>query len=214
LIVEHARYGDLESVLEVVDESCFHVEHILPLLLKWMFVIAEALEVMHGLYLTHSDVKPKNVLVFDRLEVKLADLGSVVVHHQDPDCASGLQQSDGESDLSDEEQGGTLGYMPLLGVGTSAGDMFSFGMTCVHIINRRRLQQAWQNDIQQAKRTLVSMDNENVSNILIDFIDRCTDVHNPSHRPTAGECKQILTKVMAIVPVVSHDLIDALEREL
>jgi serine/threonine protein kinase len=182
-----------------------------------MYTIAEAIQAMHALHLKHLDVKPKNILVFDKFEVKLADMGSAKVETDQSKSnvcvssslsASALEEESYGNSYDSMRQSGTPGYCAPDAVQTLASDLYSFGMTCVHIINcKRPPTEGWLRDVKMAKTTLNTRElyPQDVSDILSDLLTRCLD-NNPSKRPTAGYCIETLGALLERYPVTEEDI--------
>ncbi len=74
--MEASPYGDLGDVIrDNIVRSYLDSKQGLGLLLRWMYEVASGLEYMHRLFVRHGDLKPANILVFDNLHAKIADLG-------------------------------------------------------------------------------------------------------------------------------------------
>jgi serine/threonine protein kinase len=155
------------------------------------------------------------VLVFEGLHVKLADLGlSRKVSVQEPPSigttASDLSLLDsclskGRSCTSNRFISsitgcgvGTWAYMaPEVGTGgsiSSMSDMYSFGMTCVHIVFGRMINGGVASLILQLEQHLLDCygryRDEGVDvDALIEFVTRCLSIDS-NKRPTARECAE------------------------
>lgn len=68
LYLEYMSNGDLAEYLQRQGP-----DFSLPLKFRWVCQIAEALEVVHAHHLVHGDLKPKNLLLDDNLNLKLCD---------------------------------------------------------------------------------------------------------------------------------------------
>jgi serine/threonine protein kinase len=176
-----------------------------------MYTIAEALDAMHTLHLKHLDVKPKNILVFEQFRVKLADLGgseSVATLARD----HGGSTEKAAAAIEESEQsfnGGTLGYRAPDDSASIASDMFAFGMTCVHLINSKRPDKMqWQSDIIAAKKVLREgiYAESGLGASLIELITGCTNPYEPSLRPSAVQCKEIIAEWMIRYPFTEQDV--------
>ena len=196
------------------------------LLIRWMRDIAYGIQEMHKRLVRHGDIKPANVLLFPGcdcdsnpeeilttcLHVKLTDFGgsskdtkyNLHVVNVDNGEIESTDDSDRLSDvsLSNETLTLTPGYIPpeylqrrrTIG---NASDIFSFGMTCVHLINGKtpssseggmslteamdKLSTILDGDYKQAMVALK----------LKELIKKCCDI-NILNRPYIDECVQEL----------------------
>jgi serine/threonine protein kinase len=135
--------------------------------------------------------------------VKLADMGKCRV------------QGDDDDDDDDDFLAGTLGYCIPDEPHSIASDLFSFGMTCVHIINCKRPEIVNLNlrrHIYNAQKILRESQiyPKDVREVLSEIISSCTQA-NPSERPSAGYCSEKLLSLLNGHPV-SEDDISSLHR--
>jgi serine/threonine protein kinase len=70
LLIEHAKYGDLFSILPKLKE--------IPesKLLKFYFQFLKAMHYLHGQGFVHRDIKPENILITRKFSPRLADFGT------------------------------------------------------------------------------------------------------------------------------------------
>jgi serine/threonine protein kinase len=212
LVMEGAPYGDLNTILlQPSVRSYLNSSSGLHLIYQWIDGILRGIYHMHRVFVQHCDIKPHNVLVFDGLHVKLADLGlSRKAKHVNSDFneSEGFMnkvvlphkiQSISGSSSSSNMMIGTLQYMaPELRMGGSVtwqSDMFSFGMTCVHIINQESPTIQFSPFVQKAKTNLLSKyhahDHDHMVSSLIDMLSGCVAIQL-NVRLTAENCLQIL----------------------
>ena len=214
VVMEYAPYGDLGSFLlsDTIEEyfETFN-ERTLALLIRWMYQIANGVDYMHRVSMQHCDIKPLNVLVFDGLNVKLTDLGLTRKAK-----LTYLSSSGGEPNAVNtcSQCCGTWAYMApemrKLEVNhpNNSTDIYSYGMTCVHLINRRLIDneyRPWQN----AQRVLSTFPHE-VTTSLIELLDRCLSV-TADQRPTASECVTQLKNMLDRLRFDETDIMKTLE---
>ena len=251
VVMELAPYGSLKTVLlnvrAAVDNQTMKPLP-LSLLIKWMMEIALAIQDMHMVSLKHLDVKPDNILVFDGLHVKLSDLGLTKQHdhiEEEDSRESTIEGLDAEEDVRHREKmmaiassmssmsvtsfTGTRGYCAPETKQTLASDIFSFGMTCVHILHHRKYHEiGWMKEAARAKQLLVpeltapstasgsiSVDkciwgDEEFSlrQGLAELIENCLN-RDPQSRPTASQCVTVLQDLY----VTCHVQLDQNEME-
>ena len=283
LVMELAEYGDLDNVLYLMNNSPslyqasnsskYENNHnpllslTLPLIVKWMYQITSALHYMHRYFLKHLDLKPKNVLVFQGLNVKLTDFGisakedhvqkliitgsvkggAIVARDAENNEIRGIGTNsnsiassavDGNTTIdsmshenscsfgystSDSSSGGvtngvthtvagTPGYMdPLMAEKGKLleSDIFSFGMTCVHIINQRKPNQSsWQRDFRTAMSEI-----QGLSPALAELVAQCCSM-TLSVRPTAENCCESLDLIQQALPEMDLDVLHIFEEEI
>ncbi len=76
LIMEGAVYGDLSKLItNTAMIRYLEQPYGIKLILQWMIEMMDGIRHMHRVFVRHGDLKPQNILVFDNLHVKLADLG-------------------------------------------------------------------------------------------------------------------------------------------
>ncbi len=259
VVMELAPYGDLHSLLHFMtqDNTAVGIENKpLPLsvLIQCMLDITKGIRDMHMFSLKHRDIKPKNILVFQNLKVKLSDFG-LTKYHTD----SQVEYSNGTDDIDDDMlehiQGnselsmtsahtdgesldslvlttsavgtdgdhttcvtstivGTHGYVAPDRVQTMASDIFSLGITFIHIVNHRyNTSQGWKEQARHAKNKLISFDSwkeepveirESLGGLIEQMID--TD---PTRRPTAESLVKELSKLLnscRIDPSIVEDI--------
>ncbi len=125
-------------VMEYVEGQSLHtaIEHgpiALPRLLEWGAQLADALATAHARGLVHRDVKPGNVLITQRDQVKLLDFGLARMAQALPDDAVGDLATVSAALTADGVVSGTWAYMsPEQTRGESLdarSDVFSLGVT-------------------------------------------------------------------------------------
>jgi serine/threonine protein kinase len=182
VVMERAPYGSLHDIL-FDDEVQSYLDSELGarLMLQWMFEIVSGLAHMHRFSVRHGDIKPLNVLVFEGLQVKLADLGfslrtcaqaslentfapMVVSSHSESKLDLSVSRYSG----SLMNGGGTIGFMAPETTFTLASDIYSFGITCVVIVLQCNV-----NGVQDALRRAARWWNQQTNDeAAIQLIDR------------------------------------------
>ncbi len=222
LVMEGARYSDLNSLLlnPCISEYLQSIAGF-SLIIRWMYEIVNALMYIHRLYIRHGDLKPHNVLVFDGLHVKITDFGlsnkpTGSTSTPLPAVLEGKKSlrmsndSDNERDdcssLTVTNVQGTDIYLPpeqrTSQRPTLASDIFSFGVTCVHIINRKKPGLSFKPAFQEAQRQCLESYGHQFGkevNQLMSLVERCLAV-SKDDRPSAKECVDNLTILIDNVP--------------
>ena len=203
MVTELANYGDLESILTLAHFDLPKLPF--QLLLQWMLDIAIGIKELHKFGIAHCDIKPANALVFETLKLKLSDVGlsrktknNVPISHP----KDGMSSED--SSITNTFRVGTAGYMdPEIilanGVGvTLASDIFSFGMTCTHIINQRKPNARWRPFVNEAITKIESSNSlsEVGKNILVNMMNNCCRAE-ASKRQSIHNCIEDLTNVIS-----------------
>ena len=128
IILDYFMYGSLDKFLDRND-ILSSINHLDLVMIAWIFDISAALDYIHSKKVKHLDVKPANCLVNDKLSLCISDFGLSKEH-------SSFRASTLKSSIA-----GTLAYCApevLTRTHSSfASDIFSLGMSVVHIITRR-----------------------------------------------------------------------------
>jgi hypothetical protein len=209
VVMELACYGDLLNLLDAdFIENYLNSIQGPGLILQWMLEIANGLAEMHRYYIRHGDIKPLNILVFEGLHVKLADLGySKRTQYASQETSSERisYSADGTVNSVDllrasasNMGGGTQGYIAPEQPRTVASDLYSFGVLCLHIVPLRlpsftAVARAFQDAANWWKERCPE------GEAVMELIERCLS-HSPEERPTAQECVETLKKIMETVP--------------
>ncbi len=205
VVMELSPYGDLEQLLN----DCILYHEFIPMWLRitWMRDIACALRDLHQYFMLHLDLKPKNILVFPGLKVKLTDFGLTKkdlgemskdstglldAFHNVPNSEYGNSESSLTIPI-----GGTVGYRaPEIIVAlcaSTASDIFSFGMTCLHIAKDvKPNSNDWGNFVRQLSPLLESSGDIKLS----EFIKNDCCVYELSKRVSATVCVEMLNKLL------------------
>ncbi len=212
--MEAAPHGHLAKVL-----TCTHsppsTALSLALMLRWMYEIASGIYYMHRIFIQHGDIKPLNVLLFDGLHVKLADFGWTrkARFAIDGDIQTWGVPVSRDMGLTNTTQsgGGTFVYMaPEVRHSfrpSVESDIFSFGMTCIHIINGCQPDIKYLRERDNAKGRLerqYGADNIVVV-ALLSLLDECIS-QSKSVRPTSKHCVQILQDLLSDLNVQEEEI--------
>jgi hypothetical protein len=206
IIMEGARYGSLQNALHQTSmQMLFDSNNGPRLMLQWMYEIVSGLAYMHRFNVRHQDMKPLNVLLFDGLHVKLADLGLSKRSTLSYPCTTlscRLCDADDAQGSGSSMNGGTPGFMAPDNNASLAIDMFSFGVTCLHIILRLKFNKIVvtgafddRNKVLLLHSTTWWKERCPEGGAVIALIERCLS-HSPEERPTAQECVETFEKVM------------------
>src|SRR4029079_13693760 len=109
---------ELQLLMELVDGTSLDVQrpNSLGTLIQVFIQVASGLAAMHRMGYVHADIKPNNILVNEKLAVKIIDFG------QSCATSTGKARTHGTPDYIAPEQ---VGRGPL----TAATDVFNFGAT-------------------------------------------------------------------------------------
>lgn len=222
VVMEYAPFGDLHEILYLYAEASDNADVSplpLALLIQWMLDISKGVRDMHMFSLRHRDIKPKNILVFEDLKVKLGDFGLAKYHTEEISDANhatfdnmhdlharSMDQSGYTTVASDSSSivtdyttndtsgvttktviAGTRGYIAPERSQTIASDIFSLGITFVHMINHRYSPSAgWKEQARIASEKLLAWNEEDpeMRQMLSILIEQMLD-SNPINRPTA-----------------------------
>ena len=228
IVMEASPYGDLGKVVRGNKaRSYLDSKQGLGLLLRWMYEVASGVEYMHRLFVRHGDLKPANILVFDNLHVKIADLGwsrkslDIERYAHSANCAGLIAQQDNDNIpkvLSSDQKsyrttasnfvgGGTPGYMPpeqVLGQRvTLSGDMFSFGATWLHVINGSN-----ESTFDDAKKRCLELYEKHWCeevNDMLKLLEKCLS-SEPRDRLEATECVEMVKMLSSKIDLSDEEL--------
>jgi TPR repeat protein len=118
VVLELAPYGSLSLILK--DNSSFPI---IPVALKigWLSDLADAVRFLHSKEIMHKNISADNLLVFEKLRVKLGDFG--------PEKGKARSDGDVKAYLAPEVR---EGKNPEYG-----SDVYSYSMTAIQIFARR-----------------------------------------------------------------------------
>ncbi len=122
IVLELAPYGSLDKLLKESTVDEFPVS----LIIAWLKDLADAMKFLHEREIKHRDLKAENMLLFEKLQVKLCDFGPAKQHL---------------SNVTADDNSGTICFLaPEIRVGQIAdlsSDIFSFAMTGIQIMTRK-----------------------------------------------------------------------------
>jgi TPR repeat protein/serine/threonine protein kinase len=122
IVLEYAPYGSLDRLLRETTLEEFP----LSLVIAWLTDVADALNFLHQREIMHRDMKAENMLLFERLSIKLCDFGPAK-HHL--------------SSVTADDNSGTICFLaPEVRIGQVAelsADIFTFAMVAIQIMTRK-----------------------------------------------------------------------------
>ena len=126
------EYVEAQTLSELIDSRALDPRQILSIAIQ----ICEALAEVHSRRIIHRDVKPANVMVTGRGQVKLLDFGIAKSFHPTPaQQASGI---DSKADADTGEVAGTISYMSPEQIRgedlDERTDVFSFGVLLYEMV--------------------------------------------------------------------------------
>ena len=218
VVMEYACYWDLDVLIKHDAMKTLMMSYnplSIALIIRWLYQIACGIEYMHRFHIQHCDIKPKNILVFDNLHVKLTDLGiSMQSRRSDDDIdieeisfdshfsistlTTDMMTTTACSSITGTVNAGSPFYMApelMEHRPTVQSDMYAFGMTCVHIINGKVLEgMSRVKQAQEAKKILNGYEGIPCIGGLIRLIEDCTAL-DPVGRPSADRIVPALTRM-------------------
>jgi TPR repeat protein/serine/threonine protein kinase len=176
IVLQYAPYGSLDKLLKEKQLEDFP----LALVLGWLTDLSDALNFLHQRDIMHRDMKAENMLLFERLSIKLCDFGPAK-HHL--------------STVTADDNSGTICFTaPEIRVGQCtelSADIFTFGMVALQIINRTnpKIDNFKMQIIEALMKLKISNANVNrkLHNLLTSCVAYDSNISPGSLRPTAQD---------------------------
>eukprot|EP01040_Poterioochromonas_malhamensis_P008323 gene8323-9002_t len=189
IVLELAPYGSLDKIIRDPSFTRFPTN----LTMAWLCDLADAIKFLHSKNIKHRDIKAENMLVFDKLQIKLCDFGPAK-HHL--------------SEVTAESRVGTFCFMaPEIRIGKVselASDIFSFAMTAIQIISRKNPRiDNFKGQIIEAL-TQFDINDQSIIKRLTFLLTACV-AYDPQVSPS---------KVRPTSSEVAEELLELLEEEL
>jgi TPR repeat protein/tRNA A-37 threonylcarbamoyl transferase component Bud32 len=150
---------------------------------KLLLPVCSALEHAHGRGIVHRDIKPGNVMVDQKAEVKVMDFG--------------LARQAAESGAVETRVAGTPAYMPpeqYDGKVTSAADIFAYGATAYELLTGTLPYQAGELMSSKLREGYAPLPDD-VPKALADLVGQCLKP-DPGARPQAGAVRAALASIL------------------
>ncbi|KAM9717735.1 receptor-interacting serine/threonine-protein kinase 4 [Menidia menidia] len=188
-----------------------------PLAFRLTHQVAQGINYLHSLSpaLLHLDLKPSNVLLDSALNAKLTDFGLSKLYHS----------ITGTSRKENEEEGGTLKYMPpeafqLSYSPAQASDIYSYGVLVWSILTgkqpyanakssivRFRIPRGDRPSLDEIRGQATGLTN------LVNLIQKCWEAR-PSKRPTSLECTTVTGELFKMHKRGIHDAVHQVLKNL
>lgn len=184
------EYVEGQTLFQRIVKQPFKISEIVDIAIQ----VADALVVAHSRGITHRDIKPKNIMITPRGQVKVLDFGLAKISNPED------QQTDGHlNTLSATRPGVVLGTVPYMSPEQTQGefldqrtDLFSLGIvlyemtTGQHPFSGIRISEIME-QIVKKKPAAIAEFNKNAPAELERIIFKCLEKNRESRYPTAQE---------------------------
>jgi serine/threonine protein kinase len=225
-VLELSKLGTLEEFLSSSSSSGFPPS----LLISWFVDIASALECIHRKHVKHGNLSPGNIMIFPSLYLKLSGFKLL------PHSSSSSTPSDSFLSTTTSRSEDDAFVAPEVRIHQLhphfASDIYSFAITVVHSITRKKplLETNIQDQIAAAVAVLTESSSpscvssshllllQRFQSFLLNCIEYDPSIHPNALRPTAAtilfEVQQLLSAYGNDSRKINETLIETLEKEI
>ena len=192
VILELAPYGSLSLILG--DNQSFPI---IPVGLKiaWLSDLADAIRFLHSKEIMHKNICADNLLVFDKLRIKLSDFGPEKQSSNSTYKAGARSEGDSKAFIAPEVR---EGKNPEYG-----SDIFSYSVTAIQLFSRRvpHLERAQEQILSSIEKEWIEPveSKESLKILLSKCLQYDPNEHVNSSRPNAEELFQDILTILETV---------------
>lgn len=187
VVLELAPYGSLSLLLK--DSQSFPI---VPVALKiaWLSDLADAVRFLHSKEIMHKNICADNILVFEKLRLKLSDFG--------PEKSKGRSEGDIKAFLAPEVR---EGKNPEYG-----SDVFSFAITALQIFSRRmpHLEKPEEQMISAIEKEWIEP-KESKDSLLTLFLDSLKCDSNQHVNDVRPSSEDLFQEILSILETIGGD---------
>ena len=183
-------YVEGETIDRFIDNNIRALPHAEHRICNMFLPVLDALSYIHQKNIIHMDIKPSNIMVENKRNVRLMDLGIADVSMATNDITSGMM---GTPKYAAPEQFASDNHQSKL---SSATDIYEAGVTLYELITKKN---PFSNNLQDAKalhQSLVLKKEPAISNNILTVIHKATEIDPSKRYQSANEMKQALVQAM------------------
>ena len=184
-------YVEGENIDRFIDDNIRALPHAEHRICNMFLSVLDALSYIHQKNIIHMDIKPSNIMVENKRNVRLMHLGIADVSMANNDITSGMM---GTPRYAAPEQFANDGSHSKL---SSATDIYEAGVTLYELITKKN---PFSNNLQDAKtlhQSLVLKKEPAISNNILAVIHKATEIDPSKRYQHANEMKQALLQAMS-----------------